>query len=111
MLNDQLDEEMKELVKMELAELDEKIEALETTLKLLLVPKDPNDEQKRYYCNLRGSRVVTKPRYLRANLFRMYSRFAEMNNWKVEIMDLITNGAWWFQGNHFHDKWKRSLTN
>ncbi|MFC5589180.1 peptide chain release factor 1 [Sporosarcina soli] len=86
MLNEPLDEEMKELVKMELSELEEKIEALEAQLKLLLVPKDPNDS-KNVIMEIRGAAGGDEAALFAGNLFRMYSRYAEMNNWKVDVMD------------------------
>ncbi len=86
MLNEPLDDEMKELVKMELSELEEKIEALEAQLKLLLVPKDPNDN-KNVIMEIRGAAGGDEAALFAGNLFRMYSRYAEMNNWKVDVMD------------------------
>ena len=86
MLDEPLDDEMKELVKMELSELDDKIEELEAQLKLLLVPKDPNDG-KNVIMEIRGAAGGDEAALFAGNLFRMYSRYAEMNNWKVEVMD------------------------
>ena len=77
---------MKELVKMEISELEEKIESLEAQLKLLLVPKDPNDD-KNVIMEIRGAAGGDEAALFAGNLFRMYSRYAEMNNWKVEVMD------------------------
>lgn len=86
MLNEHLDDEMKELVKMELSELEKKIESLEEQLKILLVPKDPNDN-KNVIMEVRGAAGGDEAALFAGNLFRMYSRYAEMNNWKVEVMD------------------------
>jgi peptide chain release factor 1 len=86
MLDEPLDDEMKELVKMELSELDDKIEELEAQLKLLLVPKDPNDS-KNVIMEIRGAAGGDEAALFAGNLFRMYSRYAEMNNWKVDVMD------------------------
>ncbi|WP_252501929.1 peptide chain release factor 1 [Sporosarcina sp. Marseille-Q4943] len=86
MLEEHLDDEMKELVKMELAELDEQIEALEARLKLLLVPKDPNDD-KNVIMEIRGAAGGDEAALFAGNLYRMYSRFAETSHWKVEVMD------------------------
>ncbi|KXH83969.1 peptide chain release factor 1 [Sporosarcina sp. HYO08] len=86
MLNDQLDDEMKELVKMEVSELEDTIEDLEQRLKILLVPKDPNDN-KNVIMEIRGAAGGDEAALFAGNLFRMYSRFAEMHGWKVEIMD------------------------
>ncbi len=84
--NEPLDDEMKELVKMEMSELDEKIESLEAQLKLLLVPKDPNDD-KNVIMEIRGAAGGDEAALFAGNLFRMYSRYAEMNNWKIEVID------------------------
>ncbi|CAM3135578.1 peptide chain release factor 1 [Filibacter tadaridae] len=86
MLNEPLDEEMKELVKMEVTELSEQIETLEAQLKVLLIPKDPNDN-KNVIMEIRGAAGGDEAALFAGNLFRMYSRYAEMNNWKVEVMD------------------------
>lgn len=86
MLDEALESDMKELVKMEIDELEEKIETLEAQLKLLLVPKDPNDD-KNVIMEIRGAAGGDEAALFAGNLFRMYSRYAEMNNWKVEIMD------------------------
>ncbi|WP_432363674.1 peptide chain release factor 1 [Sporosarcina sp. UB5] len=86
MLEEPLDDDMKELVKMEIAELDEQIESLEKRLKLLLVPKDPNDD-KNVIMEIRGAAGGDEAALFAGNLYRMYSRFAETNNWKVEVMD------------------------
>lgn len=86
MLDEPLDDEMKELVKMEIAELDDQIEALEAKLKLLLVPKDPNDD-KNVIMEIRGAAGGDEAALFAGSLYRMYSRFAEMNNWRVEVMD------------------------
>ncbi|MER2089169.1 MAG: peptide chain release factor 1 [Sporosarcina sp.] len=86
MLNEQLDDDMKELVKMEVSELDEQIESYEEKLKVLLVPKDPNDN-KNVIMEIRGAAGGDEAALFAGSLFRMYSRYAEMNHWKVEVLD------------------------
>ncbi|AMQ07954.1 MULTISPECIES: peptide chain release factor 1 [Sporosarcina] len=86
MLNESLDDEMKELVKMEVSELEDQIESFEGKLKLLLVPKDPNDN-KNVIMEIRGAAGGDEAALFAGSLFRMYSRFAEMNHWKVEVLD------------------------
>ncbi|MCZ2257524.1 peptide chain release factor 1 [Sporosarcina sp. G11-34] len=81
-----LDDDMKELVKLEISELNGKIEALEAQLTLLLIPKDPNDERN-VIMEIRGAVGGDEAALFAGSLFRMYSRFAEMNNWKVEVLD------------------------
>lgn len=86
MLQESLDDDMKELVKLEVAELSDRIEELEGQLKLLLVPKDPNDS-KNVIMEIRGAAGGDEAALFAASLFRMYSRYAEHNNWKIEVMD------------------------
>ncbi|MBO0588746.1 peptide chain release factor 1 [Sporosarcina sp. E16_8] len=86
MLNDNLDDDMRELVKMEISELEDQIESFEEKLKLLLVPKDPNDN-KNVIMEIRGAAGGDEAALFAGSLFRMYSRFAEMNHWKVEVLD------------------------
>ncbi|MFJ7934298.1 peptide chain release factor 1 [Sporosarcina sp. NPDC096371] len=86
MLNEPLDDDMKELVKMEVSELEEKIETFEARLKILLVPKDPNDN-KNVIMEIRGAAGGDEAALFAGSLFRMYSRYAEMNHWKTEVID------------------------
>ena len=86
MLNEHLDDDMKELVKMEISELDDQIESYEEKLKLLLVPTDPNDK-KNVIMEIRGAAGGDEAALFAGSLFRMYSRYAEMNHWKVDVLD------------------------
>ncbi len=86
MLNEPLDDDMKELVKMEVSELEDEIESLEVQLKVLLVPKDPNDD-KNVIMEIRGAAGGDEAALFAGSLFRMYSRYAEMNHWKTEVID------------------------
>ncbi|GKV66296.1 MULTISPECIES: peptide chain release factor 1 [unclassified Sporosarcina] len=86
MLDEPLDDDMKELVKMEIDELEERIEPLEEQLKILLVPKDPNDN-KSVIMEIRGAAGGDEAALFAGSLYRMYTRFAEMNHWKVEVID------------------------
>lgn len=79
------DKEMKELVEEELKELEEAKVKLEGELKILLLPKDPNDE-KNVFIEIRGGTGGEEAALFAGDLFRMYTRYAERNNWKVEIM-------------------------
>ena len=85
MLNEKLDREMKELVEEELSELLQDKEKLEIQLRILLLPKDPNDE-KNVFIEVRGGAGGDEAALFAGNLFRMYTRYAERNNWKTEIM-------------------------
>ncbi|WP_153730355.1 peptide chain release factor 1 [Sporosarcina obsidiansis] len=86
MLDEPLDDEMKELVKMEIDELEDRIEPLEEQLKRLLIPKDPNDN-KSVIMEIRGAAGGDEAALFASSLYRMYTRFAEMNHWKVEVID------------------------
>ncbi|ARD48778.1 peptide chain release factor 1 [Sporosarcina sp. P33] len=86
MLDEPLDDEMKELVKMEIDELEDRIEQLEEQLKVLLIPKDPNDN-KSVIMEIRGAAGGDEAALFAGSLYRMYTRFAEMNHWKVEVID------------------------
>lgn len=80
------DPEMKELAKAELPELEEQQAALEEELRLLLIPKDPNDE-KNIILEIRAGTGGDEAALFAADLFRMYSRYADRNRWKVEMMN------------------------
>ncbi len=86
LLEEKLDDEMKELVTLEISELEEQIGPLEERLKVLLIPKDPNDD-KNVIMEIRGAAGGDEAALFAGNLFRMYSRYAEANNWKVDVMD------------------------
>lgn len=82
---EETDPEMKEMAKDELKELEEEIENLDTELKHLLIPKDPLD-QKNIIMEIRAGTGGDEAALFAANLFRMYSKYAETRNWKIEIM-------------------------
>ncbi|MDS9472287.1 peptide chain release factor 1 [Sporosarcina pasteurii] len=86
LLEESLDDEMKELVTLEISELEEQIEPLEEKLRILLIPKDPNDD-KNVIMEVRGAAGGDEAALFAGNLYRMYSRYAEMNNWKIEVID------------------------
>ena len=86
-LLDDSDPEMKELAQTELEQLEGQQEQLEEELRLLLLPKDPNDE-KNIILEIRAGTGGDEAALFAADLFRMYSRYAERNRWKVELMSL-----------------------
>jgi peptide chain release factor 1 len=90
------DEDMRELAKEELNDAKDKIEELEGTLKVLLLPKDENDD-KNVIVEIRGGAGGDEAALFAAELYRMYSRFAERNRWKVEMMSLNENGLGGFK--------------
>ena len=85
------DEEMRELAKMEISELEETIENQEAELKILLLPKDPNDE-KNVILEVRAGTGGEEAALFGADLLRMYTRYAERNRWKTELMDINDTG-------------------
>lgn len=85
------DEEMKKLAKMELSELEEKLPALEEELKVLLLPKDPNDE-KNVILEIRAGTGGEEAALFGADLLRMYTRYAERKGWKTELMEINETG-------------------
>ena len=85
MLNDHLDSEMKELVHAEIEELEEKLQTLDEKLRVLLLPKDPNDD-KDVILEIRAGTGGDEASLFGADLLRMYLRYAERNGYKVEYL-------------------------
>lgn len=96
MLKEKLDEEMKELLKEEVAEHEELIEKLEEELKILLIPKDPNDH-KNVIVEIRAGAGGDEAGLFAGDLFRMYSMYAERQGWKTEIMSTSQQGVGGFK--------------
>lgn len=96
MLDEESDEEMKELAKEELSVCKEKVAECEQELKILMLPKDPNDD-KNVIVEIRGGAGGDEAALFAADLFRMYSKFAENNRWKVEVMSINENGIGGFK--------------
>lgn len=90
-LEEETDEEMRELAKEELNECKAKVETCEQELKILMLPKDPNDD-KNVIVEIRGGAGGDEAALFAADLFRMYSKYAETNRWKVEVMSANENG-------------------
>ena len=86
------DPDMRELAQDELKTLEARRDALLADLKILLVPKDPNDA-KNIILEIRAGTGGDEASLFAADLFRMYSRFAERNNWKIEMMSINDSGA------------------
>lgn len=91
MLSDS-DPEIQEMAKAEIAEIEPKLPQFEEQLKVLLLPKDPMDE-KNILLEIRAGTGGDEAALFAANLYRMYSRYAEINKWKVEEMSSNTTGA------------------
>ncbi|GAB6463250.1 hypothetical protein B4087_5530 [Bacillus cereus] len=86
MLEDKLDAEMREMVKEEVSELESQEKILSERLKILLVPKDPNDD-KNVIVEVRGAAGGDEAALFAGDLYRMYSRYAEVQGWKTEIIE------------------------
>ena len=85
------DPDLAEMAKEEIAELTEKLEALTQELKILLLPKDPNDE-KNVYLELRAGTGGEEAALFAGDLLRMYTRYAERRGWKTELTDINDTG-------------------
>ena len=85
-LNDNSDSELKELAQMELDESKERIEELSEQLKILLLPKDPNDERN-VIVEIRGGACGEETALFSAVLFRMYSMYSERRGYKIEVIN------------------------
>lgn len=90
MIADKSDPEMAEMAKMELDELEESKEKLEHELKVLLLPKDKNDD-KNVILEIRAGTGGDEAALFGADLFKMYSRYAEKQGWKMEITEASYN--------------------
>lgn len=96
MLDEESDEELRELAKEELSDCKERVAVLEKEIRILLLPKDPNDD-KNVIVEIRGGAGGDEAALFAAELFRMYSSYAERNRWKVDMMNLNENGIGGFK--------------
>jgi peptide chain release factor 1 len=79
------DDEMREMAALEIAEIEEKLPRAEEELKVLLIPKDPNDE-KNVILEIRAGTGGDEATLFAAEILRMYARYAEQQGWKMEVM-------------------------
>ena len=91
LLEEERDEELRELLKEELSDARKQLPELETQLKLLLLPKDPNDE-KNVFVEIRAGAGGDEAALFAADLYRMYARFAERCRWKTELISVNESG-------------------
>lgn len=87
LLNEDLDPEMKEMVQEDNKLLLERLEEIEQEIQLMLIPKDPNDSRN-VFVEIRGGAGGDEAALFAHSLYRMYTRYAEVRNWKPEIMSL-----------------------
>jgi peptide chain release factor 1 len=85
------DADLKELAKEEVSTLTEEVERLREEIRILLLPKDPNDE-KNVILEIRAGTGGEEASLFAADLFRMYSRYADSKGWKVEVLSMNTTG-------------------
>jgi peptide chain release factor 1 len=91
MLDEETDEEMRELAKEELNGSRDRIAELEKELKILLLPKDPNDD-KNVIVEIRAAAGGDEAALFAAEIYRMYVHYAESRNWKVETLEMEETG-------------------
>ena len=96
LLEEEKDEEMRELAKEELSDAKKRIEELENQLKILLLPKDPNDD-KNIIMEIRAGAGGDEAALFAAELYRMYVNYAESQRWKVELVSVNENGIGGFK--------------
>ncbi|GAB2481558.1 peptide chain release factor 1 [Alkalibacterium psychrotolerans] len=96
MLKESLDKEMEEMAKEERSALIEEKESLEDELKILLLPKDENDERN-VIMEIRGAAGGDEAQLFASDLFEMYQRYADAQGWKTEVMDRSSGNAGGFK--------------
>ncbi|WP_373893988.1 peptide chain release factor 1 [Virgibacillus sp. CBA3643] len=92
MQEDSLDDEMEEMVKAEITELTHSRDDLEEKMRVLMLPKDPNDD-KNVFMEIRGAAGGDEAALFAGDLYRMYSKFAENHGWKTEVMEASSTGV------------------
>ena len=96
MLEEEDDEEMREMAKEELNESKRRIEELEQELKILLLPKDPNDD-KNVIVEIRAGAGGDEAALFAAEIYRMYVHYADSRGWRTEMISLNENGIGGFK--------------
>ncbi|WP_339034071.1 peptide chain release factor 1 [Spiroplasma endosymbiont of Cantharis rufa] len=91
-LETEKEEEMRSLAKLQLEEEQIAIEIIEKDLELLLLPKDPNDD-KNVIFEIRGAAGGDEANIFAGDLFRLYTKYAEKNNWKIDVIDVNESTA------------------
>jgi peptide chain release factor 1 len=96
MLEEKLDDEMRDMVKLEISELTERKTELEERLRVLLLPKDPNDD-KNVIVEIRGAAGGDEAALFAGDLYKMYTRYAETRGWKTEVIEASYNDVGGFK--------------
>lgn len=90
MQGEKMDDEMREMVKMEIEELSARKEELDEKIRIVLLPKDPNDD-KNVIVEIRGAAGGDEAALFASDLYRMYSKYADSQGWRTEVMDVSEN--------------------
>jgi len=109
MRGDGLDQEMTALVKQEITTLESRLDSLHQELKVALIPRDPNDV-KDIIVEIRGGVGGDEAALFAADLFRMYSRYAQVRGWKIDIISTSQSGAGGFKEIIFEVKGKSAYS-
>jgi peptide chain release factor 1 len=96
MLDDKLDAEMAAMARQEIASLEAKLDALTEELRIILLPKDPNDDRD-IIMEIRAGTGGDEAALFAADLFRMYSRYAQARGWKIDVISLSEGGGGGFK--------------
>ena len=96
MLEEESDEDMREMAKEELSEAKNRLEECEQNLKILLIPKDPNDD-KNVIVEIRAGAGGDEAALFAAELYRMYAKYVETFRWKIDLMNVNENGIGGFK--------------
>ncbi|MGO4369690.1 peptide chain release factor 1 [Paenibacillus sp. MCAF20] len=96
MQGEKLDDEMREMVKMEIEELSARKESLDEKVRILLLPKDPNDD-KNVIVEIRGAAGGDEAALFAYDLYRMYTKYADAQGWRVELMEFSENDVGGFK--------------
>ena len=108
MLEEEKDEEMRDMLKEELSDAKKRVEELEHELKILLLPKDPNDE-KNVVVEIRAGAGGDEAALFAAEIYRMYLHYAESQHWKVELVECEEIGYRRHEERDLHDQREGSL--
>lgn len=92
LLDEESDAELRTMVQEEATALRDRLSILDEELKILLLPRDPNDE-KNVIIEIRGGEGGDEAAIFAADLFRMYTRYAEVRNWKIEVVNASESGV------------------
>ncbi|MFU8843912.1 MAG: peptide chain release factor 1, partial [Bacteroidales bacterium] len=95
-LKKEKDEEFREMAKVELAELNERRDDLEEKIRLMLIPKDPQDE-KNAIVEIRAGTGGDEASLFAGDLYRMYTKYCETKNWKIDLIDFTEGTAGGFK--------------